>query len=175
MLFTATQYPQDGGAPPVPKRFVEQYTRKRLVRRAVQKELRSPRYACAGNSGHDTGCEEVFCEFELDRFMFEVREPFEDNSRYWIGPEPARWIPPTRSFALRSWSHGECRLANSRRCPAQAISESRTKSGALDKRILRAASCVDAPAEVVRRADRALSPLRLPIGRLAALTAKRRQ
>ena len=32
--------------------------------------------------------EEVFCEFELNGLKFEVWEPFGDNSRYWIGPEP---------------------------------------------------------------------------------------
>jgi len=37
--------------------------------------------------------EEVFCEFELDGLMFEAWESYGDNSRYWIGPEPVRWIP----------------------------------------------------------------------------------
>ena len=37
--------------------------------------------------------EEIFCEFELDGIVFEAWEPFGDNSRYWIGPEPARWVP----------------------------------------------------------------------------------
>ena len=37
--------------------------------------------------------EEVFCEFELDGVRFEAWEPYGDNSRYWIGPEPTRWVP----------------------------------------------------------------------------------
>ena len=32
--------------------------------------------------------EEVFCEFELGGHTFEVWEPYGDNSRYWVGPEP---------------------------------------------------------------------------------------
>lgn len=35
--------------------------------------------------------EEVFCEFEINSQKFEVWEPFGDNSRYWIGPEPPHW------------------------------------------------------------------------------------
>ena len=37
--------------------------------------------------------EEVFCEFELGQVRFRAREPFGDNSRYWIGPEDRRWDP----------------------------------------------------------------------------------
>jgi len=37
--------------------------------------------------------EEVFCEFELEGVTFVAWEPFGDNPRYWIGPEPARWVP----------------------------------------------------------------------------------
>ena len=37
--------------------------------------------------------EDTFCEFELDGVRFEVWEPFGDNSRYWIGPEPPQWVP----------------------------------------------------------------------------------
>lgn len=36
---------------------------------------------------------EVFCKFEVDGVAFEVWEPFGDNSRYWIGPHPVRWVP----------------------------------------------------------------------------------
>lgn len=36
---------------------------------------------------------DVFCKFEINGIAFEVWEPFGDNSRYWIGPEPARWVP----------------------------------------------------------------------------------
>jgi len=32
--------------------------------------------------------EEVFCEFEIQGQIFIAWEPFGDNSRYWIGPEP---------------------------------------------------------------------------------------
>jgi len=35
--------------------------------------------------------EEVFCEFELDGITFVAWEPFGDNTRFWIGPEPTRW------------------------------------------------------------------------------------
>ena len=35
--------------------------------------------------------EEVFCEFEVHGKKFMVLEPFGDNSRYWIGPEPPKW------------------------------------------------------------------------------------
>jgi len=36
--------------------------------------------------------EEVFCEFEVEGVRFVAWEPFGDNSRYWIGPEPAHWV-----------------------------------------------------------------------------------
>ena len=36
-----------------------------------------------------------FCEFELDGVRFVVEEPWGDNSRYWIGPTPPRWVPQT--------------------------------------------------------------------------------
>lgn len=29
--------------------------------------------------------EEVFCEFELNGVVFQIDEPYGDNSRYWIG------------------------------------------------------------------------------------------
>ena len=37
--------------------------------------------------------EEVFCEFERGEVEFQAQEPFEDNSRYWIGPEDTFWHP----------------------------------------------------------------------------------
>ena len=37
--------------------------------------------------------DEEFCEFELDGQRFKAWEPFGDNSRYWIGPEPPKWCP----------------------------------------------------------------------------------
>lgn len=35
--------------------------------------------------------EDEFCEFEIDGQKFRALEPFGDNSRYWIGPEPPKW------------------------------------------------------------------------------------
>jgi hypothetical protein len=35
----------------------------------------------------------AFCEFELDGEQFSIEEPFGDNSRYWIGPRSASWVP----------------------------------------------------------------------------------
>ena len=37
--------------------------------------------------------EDDFCEFEIDGITFVISEPFGDNSRYWIGPKPPRWVP----------------------------------------------------------------------------------
>ena len=37
--------------------------------------------------------EEEFCRFEVDGIQFVAWEPFGDNSRYWIGPDPPRPIP----------------------------------------------------------------------------------
>ena len=37
--------------------------------------------------------ESEFCQFEIDNITFVVEEPFGDNSRYWIGPRPPRWVP----------------------------------------------------------------------------------
>ena len=34
---------------------------------------------------------EEFAEFELAGVLFKVWEPFGDNSRYWVGPEPPVW------------------------------------------------------------------------------------
>jgi hypothetical protein len=35
--------------------------------------------------------QEVFCEFEVSGQRFQIWEPFGDNSRYWIGPEPPEY------------------------------------------------------------------------------------
>lgn len=37
--------------------------------------------------------EAEFCEFELDGVRFVAWEPYGDNSRYWVGPTPRRWVP----------------------------------------------------------------------------------
>lgn len=39
--------------------------------------------------------EEKFCEFEVDGHTYVAWEPFGDNSRFWIGPEPTHWLPQT--------------------------------------------------------------------------------
>jgi uncharacterized protein (DUF1499 family) len=39
--------------------------------------------------------ESTFCEFVVDGEMYEVEEPFGDNSRYWVGPSTPRWLPQT--------------------------------------------------------------------------------
>jgi len=36
-----------------------------------------------------------FCEFVVDGEKYEAEEPFGDNSRYWVGPCPPRWLPQT--------------------------------------------------------------------------------
>jgi hypothetical protein len=46
--------------------------------------LRTPRFLSYFN-------EDEFCEFELDGKKFTAWEPYGDNSRYWIGPEPMGW------------------------------------------------------------------------------------
>lgn len=35
--------------------------------------------------------EDEFCEFEIGGNRFVAEEPFGDNSRYWIGPNPPSW------------------------------------------------------------------------------------
>jgi hypothetical protein len=37
--------------------------------------------------------EEEFCEFEIEGVSFILWQPWGDNSRYWIGPRPERWVP----------------------------------------------------------------------------------
>jgi len=39
--------------------------------------------------------ESAFCEFIVDGELFVAEEPWGDNSRYWIGPNPPRWLPQT--------------------------------------------------------------------------------
>jgi hypothetical protein len=34
----------------------------------------------------------AFCVFEVSGIAFVAEEPFGDDSRYWIGPEPPRWV-----------------------------------------------------------------------------------
>ena len=34
-----------------------------------------------------------FCEFTIGDVTFSAEEPFGDNSRYWVGPRPPRWVP----------------------------------------------------------------------------------
>ena len=29
--------------------------------------------------------DDVFCEFEIDGILFQIEEPYGDNSRYWVG------------------------------------------------------------------------------------------
>jgi len=41
--------------------------------------------------------EDEFCEFEVNGQRFKAEEPFGDNSRYWIGPEPPRWCAQLES------------------------------------------------------------------------------
>lgn len=36
------------------------------------------------------------CEFLIDGEKFIAWEPYGDNSRYWIGPDPARYLPQTQ-------------------------------------------------------------------------------
>jgi len=43
--------------------------------------------------------ESEFCQFEVEGITFVVEEPFGDNSRYWIGPRPPRWVSQNRSGA----------------------------------------------------------------------------
>ena len=54
--------------------------------------------------------EEVFCEFEVGGKTFVAWEPFGDNSRYWIGPEPTRWLPQTTSVREAFEAFRESRL-----------------------------------------------------------------
>lgn len=37
--------------------------------------------------------EGVFCLFEVGGVRFQIWEPFNDNSRFWIGPDPVQLTP----------------------------------------------------------------------------------
>ena len=39
--------------------------------------------------------EDSFCEFTVGGEKYEAEEPFGDNSRYWVGPRPPRWLAQT--------------------------------------------------------------------------------
>lgn len=54
--------------------------------------------------------EEVFCEFSVGGKTFIAWEPFGDNSRYWIGPEPTEWLAETQSVRDAFESHEESRV-----------------------------------------------------------------
>ena len=54
--------------------------------------------------------EEVFCEFLVDGKTFVAWEPFGDNSRYWIGPEPTEPLTQIRSVRDAFDAHQESRL-----------------------------------------------------------------
>ncbi len=49
--------------------------------------------------------EDSFCECLVDGELFEAEEPFGDNSRYWVGPHPPRWIAQTERVhdAFQRW------------------------------------------------------------------------
>jgi len=66
-----------------------------LTRRAVYRVIRTipgarllkePRWFAWDSDDH-------FCEFELERVLFRIWEPWGDSDRYWIGPEPPTWVP----------------------------------------------------------------------------------
>ena len=51
--------------------------------------------------------ESTFCEFELEGVRFSADEgPWGDDSRYWVGPEPPRWVPQLQ--VVRSLITGLC-------------------------------------------------------------------
>jgi len=37
--------------------------------------------------------EDHFCEFELEGVRFTAWEPWNDSSKYWIGPASPNWVP----------------------------------------------------------------------------------
>src|SRR5260370_22735474 len=61
-----------------------------LTRREACKHVRSIPGARL-LSGQKELRDEEFCLFELQGQRFKAWEPFGDNSRYWIGPEPPNW------------------------------------------------------------------------------------
>ena len=40
--------------------------------------------------------QDEFCRFRVDGDDYAAMEPFGDNSRYWVGPDPPRWLPQTQ-------------------------------------------------------------------------------
>lgn len=53
---------------------------------------------------------DVFVKFALEDVEFEASEDDGDNSRYWIGPNPARWVPQvqqvrTAFISARAWRY----------------------------------------------------------------------
>lgn len=36
--------------------------------------------------------DEIFCEFQINDINFQIWEPFNDNSKYWIGPHPVKSV-----------------------------------------------------------------------------------
>ena len=61
-----------------------------LTRKGVCKLVKSIPGARLLSDGTELRQEE-FCVFELQGQRFKAWEPFGDNSRYWIGPEPPSW------------------------------------------------------------------------------------
>lgn len=49
--------------------------------------------------------ESAFCEFKVEGELYEIEEPFGDNSRYWVGPKPPRVLPQTEAVhaAFSRW------------------------------------------------------------------------
>lgn len=54
--------------------------------------------------------EEEFCEFDVDGKKFIAWEPYGDNSRYWIGPEPIEPLPQTQRVRAAFEAFGQSRL-----------------------------------------------------------------
>lgn len=50
--------------------------------------------------------EDEFCEFEVDGQTFKLWEPFGDNSRYWVGPEPVAPCPQLQKVRETFARHG---------------------------------------------------------------------
>ena len=59
--------------------------------------------------------EDDFCEFEVGGVRFAAVEDFGDNSRYWVGPQPPRWVPQVETVrqafisktGVSRWLRGE--------------------------------------------------------------------
>jgi hypothetical protein len=53
--------------------------------------------------------ESTFCEFELEGVRFAADEGlWGDDSRYWVGAEPSRWVPQLQAVAKRSLITSRC-------------------------------------------------------------------